>query len=296
MPRRFAGLVVASDVPLGDLPSASGPADITISRASIDPAAGERVQTWTDDTGDWLTIDRAPDGYRLIFPELQCAVSSDGSRIGYDAPDLPDAELAHLLLHQVLPLAVSRRGSLVLHACAVATPRGAIGLIGQSGAGKSTLAATFCRHGCELVADDALVIDITEDGVRVAPTAEGLRLWEDMAVALQSPGAAAAGSRRKRRVPAPLAAGAVPLVRLFLIGEGMPGPVRTIAVPPAEARIELLSHLFRLDVSDADESRRLFHLAHRLAAQVPLQRLEFPDGVEFLDPAVHAVLRGLETP
>lgn len=298
MLRRFADLVVASEVPLDDLPASSGAADITIRRAAIPDAPRVPVQDWSDETGDWLTIERTASDYLLRFPELCCVVAGDGSRVDVDAsPALSETELAHLLLHQVLPLAVSRRGRLVLHACAVETPRGTIGLLGQSGAGKSTLAAAFCRHGCSLVADDALVIDLQPDGVLAWPTADGLRLWEDMAAALPAPAApASADPRRKRRIPAPLSSSPSALASLLLLGEGAPGLPRILHVPPADARVELLSHLFRLDVTDADESRRFFGLAHDLAERVAVRRLKFPDGVEFLDPTVRAVLRDLETP
>ncbi len=296
MLRRYAGLVVASDVLFDDLPSASGPADITIRRGSSAADAWTFVHTWSDDTGDHLTIERGAAGCRLTFPELRCVVSDDGGAITFDPPKgLADAELAHLLLHQILPRALSRRGRFVLHACAVETGRGVIGLLGASGMGKSTLAAAFCARGCRLVADDALAIDVTHDSVRVSPTADGLRLWEHMAVDLQLPGEAS-DPRRKRRVPAPLAAGSMPLVRLLLLGEGVPGPAHTVAVSPAKARVALLSQVFRLDISDTGESRRLFDMAHRLAERVPVRRLEYPDGIEFLDSAVRAALLDLETP
>ncbi|MDQ3169833.1 MAG: hypothetical protein M3Q55_06820 [Acidobacteriota bacterium] len=298
MLRRYAGLVVASDVLFDDLPSASGAPDITIRRGSVDGDGWTFVQNWSDDTGDWLTIERGAAGYRLSFPELQSVVSADGSAITFDPPPgLADVELAHLLLHQILPLAVSRRGRLVLHACAVETSRGVIGLLGASGAGKSTLAAAFCARGCRLVADDALVIDVSDAGATAVPTADGVRLWEDFAAMLPSAAATPPGALgRKRRIHATLATATSPLVRLFRVGEASPLHATVEPISPADARIEMLSHVFRLDITDADESRRLFELTHRLAALVPLRRLMFPDGVEHLDPTVSAMLRDLETP
>ena len=297
MLRRFADLVVASDVALGDLPGAAGAPDITIRSGTRAAATWTPVQRWADDTGDWLTIERGTAEYRLRFPDLQCVVSADGSRIEYEAPpDLSQAELAHLLLHQVLPLAVSRRGRLVLHACAIETSHGAIGLLGESGAGKSTLAAAFCASGCRLVADDALVIDISAAGADAWPTADGLRLWEDMAATLPSGAAAPGEAGRKRRVRAQLATAPSPLRRLLVVGDASESGVSIDALPASETRVALLSHMFRLDITDAADSRQSFDLVHALAERVPVRRLKFRDGVEFLEPTVRAILRDLETP
>lgn len=293
---RFADLAVASEVPFTGLPRTDHPADITIRRAPSADAPWLQIQAWDDEAGAaWLAIDKAGDAYRLRFPELQCIVSRGGAAITFEAhAALPDGELAHLLLHQVLPLAASLGVRLVLHACAVETPRGAIGLFGQSGAGKSTLAAAFCRRGCRLVADDALVIDISDTGARAWPTAAGLRLWEDMAASVAPTlRAVPAGLRHKRRIDVPLASSPVPLARLFLIGEGT-GYVGVEPVPSAGGRVALLSHLFRMDVTDAQESRRLLDLVQALSTAVPVRRLQFPDGVDHLDAAVDAALGDLE--
>ena len=88
MLRRFADLVVASEVLLDDLPASSGAADITIRRAAIPDAPRVPVQDWSDDTGDWLTIERTASDYLLRFPELRCVVAGDGSRVDVDAPPL----------------------------------------------------------------------------------------------------------------------------------------------------------------------------------------------------------------
>jgi hypothetical protein len=291
---RFADLTVSSDVTLDGLRRADGPPDIVIVRAPAADLPWIHVQVWADEGEPWLVIERAGRDYRLRFPQLSCVVSGDGATIRYQAPSLPDAERAHLLLHQVLPLAVSLRGRLVLHACAVETPRGAIGLLGASGAGKSTLAAALCRRGYGLIADDALVLDVSEAGARAWPTASGLRLWEDMAASVaRTLRSAPAGLRHKRRIDVPLASSSVPLARVYLLGEGT-RHVGVEPVPSADGRIALLSHLFRMDVSDVAESRRIFDVVQALSRVVPVRRLQYPDGVDHLDAAVDAALADLE--
>lgn len=295
MLRRFADLAVDSDVPFPDLPCADGPADITIRRSALTARAWTRVQAWPGDDRDWLTIDSGGGVYRLTFDGLRCDVSGNGSRIEADAASpLGPAALAHLLLHQVLPLAVSRRGRTVLHACAVETPRGTVGLLGGSGAGKSTLAAALTARGAALVADDALVVDLSGLDACVWPTADGLRLWDDVAELLPSVMTAGGAAGEKRRVSATLCTTRTPLVRLVLVGDTIDEGATVSQVPRGEARMALLSHLFRLDVGDAEESRRLFDEVHRLVSVVPARRLAFASGPSALDAAAAAVLRDLD--
>lgn len=287
---RFADLVVDSDVPFPGLTHADGRVEIAVRQARVPADAWTPIQTWPADSGDWLTIDRGPDGYRLRFAGLTCAVSADGSSIGYEpAAGLAPELLVHLLLHQVLPLAVSRRGRLVVHACGVATDRGVVALIGDTGAGKSTLAAACCARGAALVADDALVIDLARATTRVWPTADGLRLWDDMLVATGSD-VASGPTAGKRRVPVTLARGPAPLTGLLLVGDTHDRAAVFTDIAPAAARVALLPHLFRLDVGDPAESQRLFDAVHLLAQRVPMQHLAFPDGVDHLGPAADAVL------
>lgn len=292
MLRRFADLTVASDLPLSDLPAAEGPASIEVRGGSIPDGPWTHLQTWTGDAGEqWLSIDRAGGAYRLTFPELICVIEADGARVLYDErANLSQPALHHLLLHQVLPLAVSRLGRFVLHACAVETPAGALVFLGESGAGKSTLAATFCGRGCALVADDALVVDVSEAGVGAWPTADSVRLWPDMRDAAAGAAIEAGG---KLRVQVPIARSRVPLARLCLLDTAADGASAVAAVSPSEVRVALLSHLFRLDVTDRAESSRLFDAAHRVAEAVPARRIIYPNGIQHLNAAADAALRDL---
>lgn len=294
MPWRFADLAVASAVALPDLPETGAEPDITIVRGSIPALDWMPVQTWRPDDGPaWLAIDRAGSSYRLTFPELVCVVSADGARIAIDA-DGSAPDTAHLLLHQVLPLAVSRLGRFVLHACAVETPHGAVALIGDSGVGKSTLAAAFCSRGFPLVADDALVVDLDDDQVRTWPTADGLRLWADaMPAARVLQPAAVAPSGRKHRVPAPLAAVPSDLARIVLIGDTSLSGITLNPEDAAAARMAILPHVFRLDVTDTAESRAIFDAVHALARRVAVRRAVYPNGLELLDGMVDAILDDL---
>jgi hypothetical protein len=286
---RFGGLAVASDVPFPDLPAASGSPEISIRLGDVSAPGGELIQEWPDVDGNrWLTIRREGGGYRVSVPGLECRVSRDGREIvARPAPSLAEPTLVHLLLQQVLPLAVSRTGRLVLHACAVETPAGALAFVGETGAGKSTLSAAFCRRGYALIADDALVI---EAGRRVAPTADALRLWPYMRdVAAGAEELPSASGKLRARVP--IARQSSDLARIFLLGTAADESSTLAPVSASDLRVALLSHLFRLDVADHQESRRIFDAIHRLIEAVPVRRAVYPDGPQYLDAIVDVILR-----
>ena len=294
MLRQFADLVVDSDVLFTDLPAANGPAGIVLRQGRVPDEARQVIQTWQDAGGaDWLSIERGDTHYRVAMPGLECAIDPAGRRLIVNPQaGTPSSLLVHLLLHQVLPLAVSRTGRVVLHACAVDTPSGAVAFLGESGAGKSTLAAACSRRGCALIADDALVVDLSGEAVAVWPTADGLRLWNDMDL-FEAGAARAAGDGRKLHAPVPIAAGPSPLRRLYLLSTADGPRISIVPVAPPAARIAALSHLFRLDVTDTAESRRLFDAAQSLAERVPAGMIAYPDGAEFLDGVVDAIFQDL---
>lgn len=290
---RFGDATVATGIPLGGLPPSDAPADITIA-AGVLPPAGDLLQQWSADDGStWLAIHRAPNGYRVSMEGLACFMSADGRDIAVDArPGAGDDMVTHLLLHQVLPLALSRTGRFVLHACAVETDSGTVAFLGQSGSGKSSLAAACCRRGAALVADDALALDVHGETVRAWPTADGVRLWDDMRVAA-GPVDVRSHAGGKLHAAVTLARDPSRLSRIYRLETSRDGSSTTGPLSPAGARIEMLSHLFRIDVTDRDESRRLFDAAHAAASRVTARELIYPDGLEFLDAAVDAVFGDL---
>lgn len=294
MLRQFADLVVDSDVAFTDLPAAKGPAGIVLRRGNVHDEPRRPVQTWQGSNGaDWLAIERGDSWYRVAMPGLECAIHPTGRRLIVNAhPDTAASLVVHLLLHQVLPLAVSRTGRVVLHACAVETPSGAVAFLGESGAGKSTLAAACSRRGCALLADDALVVDLSGEAVVVWPTADGLRLWDDMELLAAGAGRIATEGR-KLHAAVPIAQGPSRLARVYLLSTSEAPRISIEPVAPPALRVEALSHLFRLDVSDTAESRRLFDAAQSIAERVPAGMIAYPDGVEFLDGVVDAIFRDL---
>src|SRR2546422_4756257 len=137
-----------------------------------------------------LTIGRCRSGFLVRFPGLAVfLVSRDGYRVlGVQRRGTRPPIVAHLFLSQVLPLALSQQGRLVMHASAVATPHGAVAFLGAAGQGKSTLSASFVRRSFPLLTDDGLLL--VEDGATLAgvPSYPEIRLWPRVPAGLRGGG------------------------------------------------------------------------------------------------------------
>ena len=92
------------------------------------------------DAAVWLRVGRRDSQFRLTFAAGGDFILDPVARtIAVVAPPdegvLPDAT-RHLLIDQVLPLALSHAGALVLHASACAIDGSAVAFVGPAGAGK----------------------------------------------------------------------------------------------------------------------------------------------------------------
>jgi hypothetical protein len=144
---RAYGLTLQSDIALIELPTASGTPDIVIGQALGEPPDDGvdwfRTCELPNSGGTtWLRIGRHSSGYMLHFPGLgDFGLSDNGHAIRvWLRNGVAEATTRHLLLDQVLPLALSVQGRCVLHAAGVvADSGGAIAFAAEAGAGKSTL-------------------------------------------------------------------------------------------------------------------------------------------------------------
>jgi hypothetical protein len=260
---------------------------------------------WRAARRTWLSFARTPDGYLLRFPALADFAVSPGARRIVCRPrrGLPPATLRHLLLDQVMPLALSA-DRLVLHASAVHVPGfGAVAFIGPTGRGKSTLAAALARHGCELLTDDCLVLGERAGRVSVLPSYPGVRLWADAAAALGNPVRASvlAHYTRKRRLSEapqlPFRSRPSPLRALFLLAP--PGAVRDAAdireCPPRDRLMSLVACAYLLDVHDRAHLAAQFRRLARLVQRVPTLRLRVRRDRRQLSRTAHAVRVRMES-
>jgi hypothetical protein len=240
-------------------------------RFSGDPAA-----TWETMLADGarLRYDLGPAGdHRVIYADTVFHIDAATALVECGPTDAGDAAWQRQLLDTVLFTVSFARGFELLHAGAVVTPRGAIGVAGRTGAGKSSLVAELLRRGHRLLCDDVIAIETAGDRVtafpgpavmnlpagRVDPVELGAQVIARFEVENEQwvviPGAA--------RQPAPLAA-------LFVLDQG-----------GTECGVHAVTGVTFLDFAPfaislphgQDRAKRRFDALSTLAAQVPVNRL-----------------------
>jgi hypothetical protein len=102
---------------------------------------------------------RHEDGYALVDDDrIVLTLDASGRRLRLCVP----AETLRFALvdylRAVTPKLLTLRGTTVLHASACLLPDGLCAFSGRSGAGKTTTAHAFRAAGCELIAEDLLVL------------------------------------------------------------------------------------------------------------------------------------------
>jgi len=302
------GLVVSSNVPLPGLPQVADKRSDCVLESRRGPiserSTGRRRALRLPNGTISLTIGRCRSGFLVRFPGLAVfLVSRDGDRVRCVPRRGTRLRIvAHLFVSQVLPLALSQQGRLVMHASAVATPHGAVAFLGAAGQGKSTLSASFVRRSFPLLTDDGLLL--VEDGATLAgvPSYPEIRLWPDVLAVLGNGGLEVhdvvhrAGKKRLRidRGSWLFSREPVPVRRIYVLSRTKPtarSRAATIsALTPREAFIELVQHTYRLDLDDRSRLRDEFDSIGRIAARPSLiYRLAFPHDLSRL-PAVQAAI------
>ena len=282
---KVCGIRLRSAIALPELTRLAGRrADcvVEVSRGPLPPGRVDWFHRWRMASRPvWLRIGRRDGRYVLRFPDLaDFEVSPSGRHVVALAPrSLPPETLRHLLLDQVLPLALGRMGLTPIHASAVHVPGlGTIAFAGGAGSGKSTLAAALAREGCTIVSDDCLVVSARRDGVWAIPSYRGVRLWPDAASRLGYRGRQVTHYSAKVRVaPTRAASRDRPsrLRALFLLSPPS-SRLRSVSIAPRHARagfMGLLGYTYLLDTGDRTALTRLFHQLGVLADQVPIAGL-----------------------
>ena len=299
-------LGLKSNIPLPELPPASGKeAECSFQlSAAREPChtPGEWFHHWCFPDGKiWLAFARVGPDYLLRFPELaDFVVSADGKQIRcLQMSATPVETIRHLLLDQVIPLVLSKRGELVLHASAVETPRGAIAFLGTTGWGKSTLAASFSEQGFRFLTDDCLLLKESGQQLVVIPSYPGLRLWPEAVSALfeDEPGLSQVAhytvkKRVSRNGGLRFSSEPVPLRRMYFLvaPEEARAAISINAVSPREAFIELVKYAYVLDITDRERLKEDFQRVSRLAVLPLFYRVAFPRDFSLLPAVRQAIL------
>ncbi len=293
---RIAGRSLFSTLPLAQLASNTGPADLSFTLSDGPIPSGVLVRRFTAQEGVWLDVEQGHDQLLFRFPGMAVFTleRSSGHIVGYMNPDTQGHTLRHLLLDQVVPLTLVSQGEFVLHASGVAVPTEdgsrAVLFIGESGAGKSSVAVGCSLAGAELLADDFVVVHTHNRAATAVPAGVGLRLFDDVAELLDCPSAyptVAQYTHKKRildppylrQLQEPVPIGAVVYLQPRLEAGAAP-QVEPLA--PAESLMKGVEHAFRLDLSNVHSHQELLEHAGRLADSVPWWRVSLPDDVSSL--------------
>lgn len=136
------------------------------------------LRAWQVDRGNYFWL-QYREGTEFI-------VERQGGKIWatWQAP-LTLEDTATYLLGPVLGFVLRLRGTVCLHASAVAISGQVAVFVGRAGAGKSTTAAAFARLGYPVLSDDVAALRESDgDRIEVQPAYPRLRLWPQSVLAL----------------------------------------------------------------------------------------------------------------
>jgi len=210
--------------------------------------------------------------------------AADGSRVRCYASDgVPENAVQHAFLDQTLPLLLSRRSIAAFHASTVVCKPGAVAFSGRSGYGKSTLACYFARHGCPLLSDDCLALQL-EDGKLVAqPGYPEIRLWQD-SLQLLAPDAGdlphVSDSEAKFYYSGgdllPFADNCAPLRRFYVLEPKAEGDLEILPLRGADSLYKVIALEFLLDSADPAELSKNLENAEALVRSGLCYSLRIP--------------------
>jgi hypothetical protein len=311
---RFFGLTLASDFCLtkGVALVDNNVPDLTFTYTVVEALPEDRIEISPTYVSPYKTKDG--DSLLSVYCQADCDVLHCTNttafhvwqdRIAcYQVQGAYRSEVERWLVGTVLALWLERKGIPVMHASAVVVEDSAIAFLASNIAGKSSLAATLMQRGYPLLTDDALPIACGDHTCIGQPGYPQMRLWPDQAehflghfadLNLVHPEAS------KRIVPiGPEGFGAFcdvpqPLRCFYIPSRRDPAEAGTaVEITPISSRdalIELVRYSFstRLLAALGLQPQRLNGLA-QIARQVPMRRIWYPSGLEYLPRICEAIL------
>lgn len=276
-------LVIASELPLPDLPEGHGEPDVLI---RFGDAGRPRPATLEN---EWMS----PHGIGRFRVSLGREIILD------PLPDTDAVTLAGLAQGRLLACLLRQRGCLPVHASAVTIGGAAILFIADCGFGKSTTAAAFYSRGHAVVADDTAALRMTDGVVKLHTAWPGLRLLAD-ARGVIGPHGVSTGFRFDKyvyRTEGLPSCDPVPVRRLYFLSDDACGTrpgyrdgIGNEVIPVASAVAILNSNSFLRPWRSGHELLRMnFSRAASVAAGAPLHRLHRPRSLASLPALVDFV-------
>jgi hypothetical protein len=300
------GTTVQSAAPLPELVPVRGSAEVDFEievvpcPAPVDSGRAHPVtRRLLPDGSVWLDLGRTSEGFTLSFPSVARFAVTSGRpvRIRCSSDDgLLSSTVRHLLLDQVIPLALSVIGRPAFHASAIVLESSVVAFAGNAGRGKSTLAASFAAMGAPAFSDDCLVLTDSGPPVLVGAGYSSLRLWPDTVKAIvgDAPLPRVASYSDKRRFGAEDGllmepARTLPLRCLYVLGDPSKS-VEFVALSPRDALIELVKLTYLMDPCDPAVLAWQFRHLMPLARAGMVFGLRYPRDYTALETVTQAVV------
>jgi hypothetical protein len=276
------GLTVRSDVPWpGATPAAGNEVDVDVDVRRVDSDALDAA--WSGHAGghDWplliddaiLRVQRGVDGDFLLLHDDRARfhVDAAGAQVLCEPRSGAPRAWERVLLDTVMWTTALIHGREALHASAVATPAGVVGLLGVMGGGKTTLACELLGRGHRLMCDDVLVVERAADGILAHPGPPVANVPTGHPVLRSLPAAdRLAEFDDEAWVVVPTCAKPLPLAGLLML-ERAPGVANEI-VPVAATGLDLRRFALTHGQLPGRERAR-FELFSDVADRVPVARL-----------------------
>lgn len=221
------------------------------------------------------------DGTRFAVDRRACKMWADWS----EKCTLEDA--CTYLLGPVMGFVLRLRGTICLHASAVAMSGRAIALVGQPGAGKSTMAAAFACSGYQVISDDVVALgDKGGPQFFVQPGYPRVNLWPDSVRGLFGsedalPRITPTWDKRYLtlgRNGHGFASSPLPLEAVYILDsrdETLTAPIIE-EVSGKEAFMALVANTYVNYLLDQDMRRTEFDVLGRLVSSIPVRRVRPP--------------------
>jgi hypothetical protein len=295
------GLGIHSTFPLPELTAREGgEPDVTIRMGKL----GRNLPR-TDHTGSYFDV--TPKEAYLFWEQVGGFLVRDGREITVEPlPGVEEQLLRLPLLGAVLSAAIHQRGYLGLHASAVAINGQAVAFVGASGEGKSTTAATLYGRGHAVLADDLVVISVS-DGTNPSmlhPSFPQLKLFPEAAAASLGddpevlPQLMAGLDKRARHAPQGFTHQPLPLRCIYILETGP--ELKIEPLPSQEKIVQLIrqsygARIFKHWLKGATAAAH-FRRCAALADSVSICRLIRPRALAALGEMARLVEDSMPTP
>ncbi len=256
---------------------------------------GETPETLPNALNETPNYAIARDAFLLKLPSGLHFYYRQGKGVTVSYPDdVSHLEVSLFLNGSVYGAIAWINGLVPLHASGVAHRGQVHAFTGHSGAGKSTLAAALGKRDLPLLADDVMVLDLSDpDVVMCLPGHKQLKLWRD---ALEMTGYEAAGQVREDMDKYYIApdsgfnAEPTPLSHLYFLEDGAKENIAFSPVTGAQRFNFVRTSFYRSQFCAAiADSRDMFATVARIAQQVTITRFDRPRRKEVFDQGVNAM-------